>query len=832
MKKIVSITAAIAITASAFSSVVMADENVLSIETRRTGVIPAYGETLVSKGVGENDTVTWQRIDSDGNITDIGTGKEYAVTEEDAAVYEKDKIPSKIQFTTGTATSEPVEIQNILKSPWSVNYILKNANKQIPDNSKFAVDGKSFSLAAVYDNDKSAYFVVANDLYGEYARKNSIMDPDASGNIQNWLNGTFITSGNNGMKLPAQIIEHIDMTHIWATEAAPESMSKWPGYTFKSGVTVLSGSEMERYKDKIGYYLGQSYMLRSIVNWDSAQTSGNRYAYCYGATGGDEVTINHDMVGSTSKYIRPVFYLDKDFFKTVKIDLANTGEDVLNEIKKVDTADLEKLYTHQELVSYLGFEPTDDDVVLNDFYIKTRSGNAAAYGETMQVFFDYDNDRNTSSLKDYSVKWKIDDTVVGEGNAYVITEADCARKSYIIDSETRTVSAEVTFEKENGTKVTVPFEGVSFRTWEMPSRAGVHPVNKVSPVKKSVSTDDEFVLDGKRFTLVKDFDNDTSTYFIAASQGICKHNGGNSVIMNTGSSENLSYWLNNGFLSQLPAGMVTYMDKEHLWSTEGAALAGITDTYAFKAGVAVPSAAEFIRYNSTLAYDIGSTYWLRTASNQKEARLMKIEKTDNTNNTDTQVKVNPNGLVDPSPYIRPVFYLNRDFFKNVAIDLDKAGENVLAVMRKNYLIEDLSNLYDVALLKEKGFESIFDLTVKFTDRDGNELTNSAETNYVNAEFSVINNKTEKFEADIYLAVYDENNTLTGVSCGSMSAAANGSHITKNLFLDLENIDHALIKAFVWKHNMCPIKTKVLGEVSTPAAEATVSSQSRGNNFLA
>ncbi|MDY5627657.1 MAG: hypothetical protein SPF92_08665, partial [Clostridia bacterium] len=334
------------------------------------------------------------------------------------------------------------------------------------------------------------------------------------------------------------------------------------------------------------------------------------------------------------------------------------------------------------------------------------------------------------------------------------------------------------------------------------------------------------------FTLVKDFDNDTSTYFIAASQGICTHNGGNSVLMNSDSSGNLSNWLNSGFLSQLPSGMVTYMDKEHLWSTEGAALAGITDTYCFKAGVAVPSAAEFIRYNSTLAYDIGATYWLRTASNQKkDARLMKIEQIDTKNNTDTQVKIVPNGLNDTSPYIRPVFYLNRDFFKNVAIDLNEAGDNVLAVMRKNYLIEDLSNLYDVAVLREKGFESIFDLTVKLTDKNGEELTNSAETNYVNAEFSVINNRTEDFDAYIYLAVYDANNTLTGVKCGELSAAANGSHITKNLFLDLESIDHTQIKAFVWGKNLCPIQSKVLGPVSTPAAEATISSESRGNNFL-
>ena len=209
---------------------------------------------------------------------------------------------------------------------------------------------------------------------------------------------------------------------------------------------------------------------------------------------------------------------------------------------------------------------------------------------------------------------------------------------------------------------------------------------------------------------------------------------------------------------------------------------------------------------------------------------MKITQTDS-NNNNTQVKIFPNGLGDTSPYIRPVFYLNRDFFKNVAIDLNEAGDNVLAVMRKNYLIEDLSNLYDVAVLREKGFESIFDLTVKLTDENGEELTNSAETNYVNAEFSVINNRTEDFDAYIYLAVYDANNTLTGVKCGELSAAANGSHITKNLFLDLESIDHTQIKAFVWGKNLCPIQSKVLGPVSTPAAEATISSESRGNNFL-
>lgn len=422
--------------------------------------------------------------------------------------------------------------------------------------------------------------------------------------------------------------------------------------------------------------------------------------------------------------------------------------------------------------------------------IVTKSGNSPAYGETLRVEFEGDS-ANKTVLSDYLVQWSIEGNVVSSDKEYVINEADCAKRSYVTDPDEKTISAQVTFINDNGDDEIISVEGVSFPTWEMPRRAGGHPQDKVTPVKQTVSSDDVFYVDGESFTMVKAFNNEKSAYFVAANKTYGKHSGGNSVKMDTDSEGNFSYWLNNDFLNKLNSDIVKYIDTEHLWSTEGAALAGIEDTYCFKAGVALLSAAELIRYKDTLAYDVDDNYWLRTPANYNQPRLMKIN-ADDTNNNSLQVKLFQNGLDDTTPGIRPVFYLGMDFFRNVKIDIDNAGENVLEALRKNYSINELTDLYDETILENLGFSYAHSFSVKFS------ADNLSDIQELKADVSLEVNSGDAISGVAMLAVYDENGFTVSKDFKNISASAGENDIVTLCAENLQNMtDKCSAKVMVW-----------------------------------
>lgn len=53
--------------------------------------------------------------------------------------------------------------------------------------------------------------------------------------------------------------------------------------------------------------------------------------------------------------------------------------------------------------------------------------------------------------------------------------------------------------------------------------------------------------------------------------------------------------------------------------------------------------------------------------------------------------------------MRPAFYLKKDFFRTVKLDLSQTGESVLNVIRGRYCIEDLIGIYTEQELTENGF---------------------------------------------------------------------------------------------------------------------------------
>ena len=152
----------------------------------------------------------------------------------------------------------------------------------------------------------------------------------------------------------------------------------------------------------------------------------------------------------------------------------------------------------------------------------------------------------------------------------------------------------------------------------------------------------------------------------------------------------------------------------NLRAVEGATTAGYTVT----AKVALPSYTEYKTYWDKLgfAYNSDWTSPLMTRTPHKtfrvkpktgdskvlQARMGQI----NIGNTrdDGVVVVDHNTMYTDGYRIRPVFFLNKDFFKNVKVDVADMGANVKAEVLKNTAQELLAAGYTKAELIELGYE--------------------------------------------------------------------------------------------------------------------------------
>ena len=216
------------------------------------------------------------------------------------------------------------------------------------------------------ENGEKLYFVVSNTYYGKIPgmstalattatkeqRAKFIFDPEISGSYAEWLNNGFLdgsaaAEGHNactGAALDEGIRDYI-AEHDWYVEgygpntSGSENIDEkyYYDYTVRCKVSLLSTSEIATY----GKYMKQSLkfangnavpadlayscLLRTFGQLGSTKNNGvfiRRYVQSSGNTG----NINTSYCG-----IRPCFYVSEDYFKNVKLDLANMG----SEVKKI-----------------------------------------------------------------------------------------------------------------------------------------------------------------------------------------------------------------------------------------------------------------------------------------------------------------------------------------------------------------------------------------------------------------------------------------------------------------------------------------------------------------
>lgn len=759
----------------------------VSVETL-SGEAIAYGETLKASVDGKDSSVTWQRVDASGNIEDIVTSEEYIVTEVDMGY--------SIQATDGNVTSTPAVIESYVNT-YNTNSAYK-MNKTSDANALFKVKGseREFVLAKTFNNEESKYFVAANEAYGakqwytdgrevtlsdgSTVALTPIWNPEAGTDdmLAYWMNGTFIKSGN-GVTLPAEIVEYINMNHIWRTEGTTTRPSdNIESYVCTAGVVAPSFSELQHYT-KIGYnvlnYDGTSLssgkiFSRTPVDRPSASAYQWSLSFYLTSTSSNDTQCYTNHTTGASNGIRPVFYLKDGFFANVAVDLETAGADVLEEIKKEDIDALRALYQDAELTTYLGLD-------LSQYpEIKTYSGEALAYGETVY-----------STVLDAT--WKINNEEISVlNNSYIITEADAGK----------TIAVE--YAKDGK---------VYTNSYDIPAleNAPHSPNNAITASKESENI---IKVDGRSFTVVDDFNNKKSTFFVVANE-IYGNYGITSRKMDPAADGNVMKYLNGTFKTagtedgkKLPQNIINYIDNDHIWLTEGTPLftADPMESYTFTAGISIPSTSEIKRYKDTFgwyatAFDGAAfaPYWTRTAANHATGEWVYVASGGAQN--DIQV-VMSHWKLDGSTGIRPEFYLNEDFFRNVAIDnfSDLTRDSALTKMlTSRYSMEEMYALYgpkgqdifDKQGLLDLGFVSDgSNFEVSFKNADNREFDTLEGQTEICAEIAVTAGKKDVNTVAIF-ALYDDEERLVATNFANVDVAPGESKNVPVKLTGLSNI---------------------------------------------
>ena len=192
---------------------------------------------------------------------------------------------------------------------------------EAPFSGQFWLDegGNGYILL---DSDKDKSLILTNANYGqtEFNRDGGQKyDIEKEGSI-----GYYV---EHKVELPDKIKDYL-VDYDWKIEAGLEGGGCESEYSVPSKISLLSGTEFEKYHLKFGYTdnVGGEWWLRSP---EGKKSNPQQTLYCssMGAVTAADST--------TKKYVRPVFWVSNDFFKNVKLDTDSMGTDIKKHINSL-----------------------------------------------------------------------------------------------------------------------------------------------------------------------------------------------------------------------------------------------------------------------------------------------------------------------------------------------------------------------------------------------------------------------------------------------------------------------------------------------------------------
>lgn len=338
-------------------------------------------------------------------------------------------------------------------------------------------DGTASRRFILLDRDSEGnYLVLADENYGTHrfttadmATVNSAsakdedwtFDPTDEKSVAYWLNNDFLANGN-GSALPTALKNEIlgvkegttdpswkvEAKYVWKQNGAtPDEtwLANIDGErTINAAVVLPSYSEIVYYKSKIGGPAGVSWngagtrTVNARVSYNS-NTQANTYTnYIFKlgentsggvATGKFQMQYDGSLTAEPQNMrIRPMFWLDKDFFKNVKVDTDAilAGGNVANQIMQYNIADIEALYETKAERDAIGYDEANLPSANN-----LRISGIPAVGTELTVRYDFTQAQDAEE-KGTQIQWYIADSADGDfaaiegatAAAYTVKESD------------------------------------------------------------------------------------------------------------------------------------------------------------------------------------------------------------------------------------------------------------------------------------------------------------------------------------------------------------------------------------------------------------------------
>lgn len=309
--------------------------------------------------------------------------------------------------------------------------------------------GKAVTIETRMDDGGNVSYVKGPAYDMEYDKWK--FDTQVTTSIGYWLNNDFLENGNGSdYKLPEEIKAHLVETD-WPVEGYKPVIS-WTatqnyenvngvthaqdfadsqyqdGYTTRGKVALMSYTEYMYYQELIGWMYCSAgwdgFMLRTPHSLITASDS-KTLTYKFGSvqvrnqstnvdTSKKMLIAGNDAPSDASFYVRPVMWLDKDFFASVAVDIDSAGTIVKDEIKKRSLGELSLIYSDEQLAS-LGFDLDNAPKTDNQSIAGTPVDGAVLYAK-----YDYSSLPNTAESNS-EIEWYISDSADGEYTSLGLT---------------------------------------------------------------------------------------------------------------------------------------------------------------------------------------------------------------------------------------------------------------------------------------------------------------------------------------------------------------------------------------------------------------------------
>lgn len=628
------------------------------------------------------------------------------------------------------------------------------AGETTPEENVFSIGGKEFILLDSEGEGSGKYLVLSRGFAGGLRYYAYWDDSKPTSESYNKWEQTFVTDGSDpnhiGYWLNTEYLE--DNTYLpaangknmadyipvsdWATEAGCSANCS-EAYTVTAKVVVPSVTELEMYDSRIGYKdeeFSGFWWTRSpwVPTWKPVEADMHAMKIVKA-----DGTINR--AGGGKGYIRPIFRLTNEFFDDMPISLMTAGENVLEVIRSNYTDEqLSDIYDSKTLDWLRGRTEPSDPAAVSEVVL---SGTPATC-ETLSVSYTPNSVCDDSRTQ---IEWEIAaETADGVYGAY--KKAGSGAEITLNNSMVTKIAdnGDTTARVKIRAKIT-PYtaDGIVGETAysdELVTEPALGPIARgftrpnITPNSPATNV---FIVDGREFVLLDTFtENGVRSYFVIANDAYGKRaidvdagwdlKGDNNFTPDDRKQsypmekKHMAYWLNSseegGFLNDaseqtLPTGIKAYIDMNRRWKTE--ASAERPNDYCFTAGVTLLSAREYQKYAEKIGYaDLGDNWWLRTGYKGENAKNMYFKY-----GSAIEGEIERN-IGKYENFVRPVFYLKDDFFRNVKLtfDVNTLGDNIKAMLVGNYTEqelkaagysdEELDLLYDRVTVKKPTVSSV------------------------------------------------------------------------------------------------------------------------------